>query len=269
MASIKAFEKYVRRGHRSVNGWLNDHSARFIAELSRLQTEKSVSGSVAEIGVHHGRLFILLHLALQPSERSVVIDIFGDQEMNIDQSGKGDRGIFLSNLKRHGGSADRATIIQQSSLTVSAQQVIDAGGKVRLFSVDGGHTTECALNDLRLAEACLVEGGVIILDDFFNEYWPEVCVATFEYLSGPSALKPFAVTPNKLYLASPDWAQTYNEGMRKRLPSFEYDKTVSMFGSEVSVYGVYENMIGLPIKLARRLVATGPGQRLRAWGRRR
>ena len=37
-----------------------------------------------------------------------------------------------------------------------------------MFSVDGGHSTDVALHDLRLANEVLVDGGIIMLDDYFD-----------------------------------------------------------------------------------------------------
>ena len=46
--------------------------------LNTAQRAKQVSGAVAEIGVHHGKLFIGLRLLQRPGDKSVAIDIFGD-----------------------------------------------------------------------------------------------------------------------------------------------------------------------------------------------
>src|SRR5690349_15610200 len=78
--------RYLRR-HGEIPGWLDDFSARFIAEIGRIQAERGVKGSVAEIGVHMGRLFILLKLLVSPDERALALDIFAHQQLNVDGSG--------------------------------------------------------------------------------------------------------------------------------------------------------------------------------------
>ena len=40
---------------------------------------------------------------------------------------------------------------------------------VRLFSVDGGHTEEIVLHDMRLAENCLADGGLVPFYIGFNK----------------------------------------------------------------------------------------------------
>jgi hypothetical protein len=53
-----------------------------------------ITGNVAEIGVHHGRLFILLYLLTSPDERALAVDLFSGQERNIGSSGHGGPGTF-------------------------------------------------------------------------------------------------------------------------------------------------------------------------------
>src|SRR5690348_13037552 len=81
-------ETYLRR-HHEIPGWLDDYSARFIAEIGRIQERRRVKGSVAEIGVHMGRLFILLRLLAASDEPALALDVFHDQELNVDESGGG------------------------------------------------------------------------------------------------------------------------------------------------------------------------------------
>jgi uncharacterized membrane-anchored protein len=67
-----------------------------------------------------------------------------------------------------------------------------------LFSVDGGHTPEITYSDLDLASQTLCEGGVIILDDFFNESWPGVAEGACKFfLENPERIFPVAIVGNK------------------------------------------------------------------------
>src|SRR5687768_16001401 len=104
MHSNKALDDYAAGGHRRVNGWLGPLAIEVTRGISRQQVSMGISGGVAEIGVHHGRFFILLHLLREPGERSAAYDLFEMQTENIDQSGHGDKRIFLANLQRHAGT---------------------------------------------------------------------------------------------------------------------------------------------------------------------
>jgi Methyltransferase domain len=229
--------RYLRHGHR-VRGWLDRYSAIFIADLCRHQSEHGIFGSVAEIGVHTGRLFLLLNLTKLPNEKSLAIDVFSDQHLNVDESGYGNREKFLSNVAKW-CSDQNVEIIQKSSLDLSVREILDRVGPCRIMSIDGGHTEECVLNDLRLAEGILLDRGVVVLDDFFHQSWPGVASgASRHMLDQTTALRPFCITPNKLYLSRLPCRDIYRSFFAgTHFDKFE--KTVTIFGCEVDVYGCY------------------------------
>jgi Methyltransferase domain len=252
---VSTIETYLRR-HTTVPGWLHSYSAAFIADLSRIQTARGINGSVAEIGVHMGRLFILLKLLTQDTEQAIAIDVFGDQHLNTDRSGFGDQDRFLHNVAEH-TSMQRLVVLQRSSLEVEANDILRRVGRCRLFSIDGGHTEDCTLNDLTLAEGALEEDGVAILDDYFNENWPDVSTGAARYFCNPATeLRPFAITPNKLFLAKPRSHAMYHTELRRSQQDF-HEKDSRMFGHDVVVFGVEPGMHRLP-KTARRWVRDSP-----------
>jgi hypothetical protein len=197
-------EDYIRRNSKNVEGWMTHEAARLIRVVSDEQISAGIRGSVGEIGVHHGRLFILLYLLARPNERGFAIDIFEKQELNVDNSGKGDRKLFEANLRGVGADLTMIDIICASSLDVSPQRIEELSGPVRLFSIDGGHTSTITLNDLRLAEATLVDGGVVMLDDVFTSTFPGVAAGLATYLLGEGRLVPFAITPDKVLMTQPE-----------------------------------------------------------------
>jgi hypothetical protein len=87
-------------GEARVEGWLHPYSAEFIRLLAQIQTAAALRGAVREIGVHHGRLLILLLLCKLPDERAFAIHVFDRQELNTDRSGHGDLRRFLDNVRR-------------------------------------------------------------------------------------------------------------------------------------------------------------------------
>jgi hypothetical protein len=259
-----ALNDYVKRKHRAVQGWLDDFSARLTCRIATILDNAGHHGAAVEIGVHHGRLFILLHLA-STGERDLVIDIFEDQELNVDSSGKGDKAICLRNLQRFGGDPARVDIIQKSSLMVQPTDIIERVGRPIMFSIDGGHTVECAINDLRLADATLAEGGVVILDDFFNEFWPEVAVGTVTFLRDSTArLQPFAISPGKVYLCRPGQYSFFHGAIKQSFSRRYVDKMVQMFDSPVLILGVRDGQRALYKRLALALFESAIGRRLGA-----
>ena len=52
-----------------------------------------------EIGVHHGQFFIALNQLIPSNFTSYAIDVFDNQQLNIDKSGEGNKSKFIENLR--------------------------------------------------------------------------------------------------------------------------------------------------------------------------
>ncbi|MBR8059220.1 class I SAM-dependent methyltransferase [Burkholderia dolosa] len=226
--------RYLEHGMAEVQGWLTPCSASIIAHLSAHQLRIGLSGNVAEIGVHHGKLFILLANLTAPDEAAYAIDIFDDQHKNVDRSGKGDRVIFEENVRKFATHA-KVVVIQASSLELEGTAFMSAS--FRLISVDGGHTGEITCNDLHLSEKQLVEGGIVVLDDILNPDWTGVITGLVKYFSEGGALIPFALSANKLYLTTGrDEAAAYASNLRASFPMALSKRSVEFFGFTVDVF---------------------------------
>ena len=207
---------YLELGIGKVDGWLSSTTASMVAHLLVEQVGDGLRGDVCEIGVHHGRLFLVLANAIAAGERAIAVDVFGDQEKNIDRSGQGDRAIFERHLARYAPAA-AVEIIQQSSLELERLGFLS--NRFRFISIDGGHTAAVVVNDLRLAERTLLAGGVAALDDILNHDWTGVLTGFAAYVAGGGALVPFALVPNKLLLTTDEAAATRGrETLRRHFP---------------------------------------------------
>jgi hypothetical protein len=208
-------QAYLRHGHQLVKGWLFPGARRAIVLLSQAQRDIAVSGGVAEIGVHHGKLFILLYLLGSEDEPAVAIDLFGLQQLNRDHSGAGDLERFKSNLRRH-ADLSRLVIHEGDSTLLTAGRLLELGrGPLRLISIDGGHTAEITAHDLATSEGALAEGGIIILDDCFNEMWPGVADGVHRYFAEPRSIVPFGMGANKTFFCHRAFAGQYAEVLKK------------------------------------------------------
>jgi hypothetical protein len=255
-------KRYINGQHQKINGWLADFSSLLIAKLAASLEEENIRGASVEIGAHHGRLFILLHL-VSTGEQDMVIDVFDAQHLNVDHSGKGDKAVFLRNLVRFGGDPARVRILQKSSLDVRPAEIVETVGHPLLFSIDGGHTAECTYNDLRLADVTLAEQGIVILDDFFNEFWPEVAVGTMSFLNeSGSRLRPFAISPGKVYLCRPGQQTFFHAAITGHFSPRYIDKEAQMFGNRVLVVGVRDGRRNWHIRLAWTITESAIGRRL-------
>jgi hypothetical protein len=233
-----ALPKYIAADQRAVDGWLSRVDAEILKSVLTAQNESRISGSVAEIGVHHGKAFILLCLGRSPGEGAYCIDIFENQHLNKDSSGHGNRAIFEQNLQKFGLSDARIVIDARSSEVVRPEDLLSRVGPVRLFSLDGGHWSGIVINDLALAEATLAQHGVIALDDFHRSEWPNVSEGYFRWFAArKNSILPFAIGYNKLYLCSENDVGFYQEA----LAAVEFledlkSKTIEFQGVSVPVY---------------------------------
>ncbi|MFN8109861.1 MAG: class I SAM-dependent methyltransferase [Thermoleophilia bacterium] len=212
-----------------VEGWLSRHDAELVVAVSEVQRDAGIEGAIGEIGVHHGRLFILLQLLRGARDEGFACDLFGDQQQNVDHSGRGDYNQFMSNVRMF--SSRPLTTFSCSSLALEPGDILDAVGRPRLVSIDGGHTSEATVSDLKLVEAVLCEGGVIILDDVFTPYWPGVVSGLSVFLED-AHVRPFLIGLNKVFLSKPVFGARLQERIRTQLPSVPMIES-RLFDSEV------------------------------------
>jgi len=232
-----ALDIYTKKGHKKVEGWLHNIALKAIVELSEIQCQENIKGPVCEIGVHHGRLFILLHLLTKEPELSVAWDIFEHQDQNPHQSGQGDIDALQANLQAFDCDLERIKINTENSLHLTSDEIFAAcNGRPRLFSVDGGHTAELTYNDLDLAGQSICENGIIILDDFFNEAWPGVAEGTCRYMMEKPGLHPFSILGNKImFTDSAESADMYKKAFNFSFPGFIRKNSV-FFDKDVICY---------------------------------
>jgi hypothetical protein len=215
--------RYCSTGRLGVQGWLSRAACQMVTTIDRVQSALGIKGNVAEIGVHHGRLFVLLTLLCREGEQGLAIDLFDDQERNVDGSGKGHEQALRANLAKHAPNKPYQVHAGDSTLLSGEEVRRLAGGPVRIFSVDGGHTEEITRCDLLTAQASIVPEGVIILDDCFNDGWPGVVSGVASYMALPeSELVPFATGANKTLFCRPEFVSTYTKAL-KALPARQAD----------------------------------------------
>ncbi len=210
-----ALSAYLEGGIGNVEGWLSPTTATMIATLLLAQSAQGVSGDVCEIGVHHGRLFLILANAAAAGETAVAVDVFGDQDKNVDRSGLGDRAAFEANAARYAPGA-RIDIVQESSLDLQTPDFLQR--RFRFVSIDGGHTAEATANDLWLAEKTLTGQGIAALDDILSTHWTGVITGLVRYLAEGGKLQPVALVPNKLLLAPSSATSGLRATMRTVFP---------------------------------------------------
>lgn len=243
-ARVEAIERYpgllayLEGGFSQVQGWCQAETLTLLAELSDIQHEAGVTGGSAEIGVYHGKLLIALHLLRSPGTQTLAIDLFEHQELNLDRSGSGDSSELRRNLEANSPDPEAVTMMARDSLDLADDDVLAIlrqFGRFRWFSVDGGHTVDHAVSDLRLAERLTAAGGIIAVDDYYNQDWPGVHegVARHYILDNPRVV-PFMGGFNKLYLTTLGHHKRYFKAMWDHMQTPGHKaKVVPMFGHNV------------------------------------
>ncbi len=234
----KELNRYIKSGIKKVHGWLEQTDVDYILEIVNYQNQSSIYGSVGEIGVHHGKLFILFNLLTREDEHSFAIDLFDEQKENIDRSGLGDLRIFKSNLDNYATNNQNIEILSMNSLNLDKNFYRETSSKkFKLFSIDGGHHYKAVINDLKIAEEVMVEGGVVLLDDLLNPLWIEVVSAYSSYKLKGGKLVAFAITKDKLYLTnSKKHAEGYQEALINVFNSKFNFLVKELFGDKVLTY---------------------------------
>ncbi len=200
---------------RRVKGWLARSDYEIFKALLKGQAAQGTSGSLVEIGTHHGKSLIPL-LIHGGRDKAYVIDIFDDQDQNLDGSGHGDLGILKRNLARFGLGKQRLVLDARLSSDVTPNDILSKVGQVRFFHIDGGHHLEAITADIALADQVMAEGGIIAIDDVFRPEWPEVSMGVFQSkIIQDGQWRAFAIGFNKTYFCQEPFVRTYQDALLK------------------------------------------------------
>lgn len=231
MKALELLDRYVTEGSPTIDGWVEPDIWPLVATLHALQTELQVAGPALEIGVHHGKFLLGLEQLIDQGEKVIGIDIFGNQHLNVDASGSGDRQAFDANVAKYAANPDRVLAWSADSMALGAAEVLRAASdrRFRLISIDGGHTPEHTQSDLGLAEQMLAPGGLVFLDDYYNADWPGVHEGFIRYLWSAPRLVPLATYANKMILCSLSW---------QRVLSGNLGRAAQFLGKQINGKGV-------------------------------
>lgn len=191
-------------GH--VEGWLGDRMSQIISVLGAILDANNVEGHIAEFGVHHGLFLFLLDTLRNEGEKCFAIDVFDNQLLNVDCSGRGSSSIFRSHLEALMSSQrNNFKVVERDTTSFSTIEILDLFERkgVKFVSVDAGHTIQHTYNDLQLVQEALVPGGIVALDDYMSVHWPGVTEGFYRFMwFGNRRLKPLFYFQNKLFLTT-------------------------------------------------------------------
>jgi hypothetical protein len=209
--------------------------------LAQIQHISGLYGSVGEMGVHHGRYTGCLFLGTTLNEDLVVGDVFEQQEKNVDGSGNGNKGKFMKGLTTYGLSkSDLHTVHTGSTDEIPFDWSSQAGfSPFRMVSVDAGHTAVLTFNDLEISFCNLLQGGIVVLDDWFHGYWMGVTEGGIDFFSmGGHDVFPFLHCEGKFFMTNTreHHDMYYNELIKdKRIKKFLRKDAKKFGGSNENV----------------------------------
>jgi hypothetical protein len=177
-------------------GWFLPDAALMFMAYHQLVSDRVVPGNTLEIGVFHGKSAIAVASLRGPAGTFTAIDVFDDlQSRDGSSRDVGIRGAFLANLGGSFPTLDWLRVIAAPSATVRA----DALGPHSFCHIDGLHSAEGTYSDMRLCADVVVPGGLVALDDYFNQRFPGVSEGALLFeRRHPGVLTPIAVGFNKV-----------------------------------------------------------------------
>ena len=204
---MEVISKYITSKMHTIPGYLTQSDARIWQILMEAQSNRGVTGNLAEIGIYFGRSFFLLDMLKRDREHVWGCDLFTVEKSLRGKSSHYD--AFLEHANRIDSNFSREHVFQCDSASLDDRLVGDLRAPVRFFSIDGGHLLEHLRTDCRIALQLLHPQGIIAFDDFCTPQWPEVTEGIFEFLDQNPDYKIFAISRKKAYAASVKMMEPY------------------------------------------------------------
>ncbi|WP_454852755.1 class I SAM-dependent methyltransferase [Rhizobium binxianense] len=226
-----SIRKFIFRDLKTVDGYIDPPDALVFLCLLEAQRKAGLKGGIAEIGVFYGRSYFLFKRIGGEGERIVAIDLFDIGQKS--EPGKAG-GIspqyrkFLENGRRLGIAVDEELVIKADSTRLDASDIVGKAGRIRFFSIDGGHMLAQVAADSRLAMHSLAEHGIIAFDDTFNPAWPEVTIGVADFLrEHADSFAAFCMTKYRTYVCRHGFHDFYHEAIATApaLGAFEHSET--------------------------------------------
>lgn len=246
-----------------IPGWFQDYDVDMFRLL--LDITARVGGDLAELGAYLGKSAVLVGSSLQAGERFTVVDLFGaeavqraNQVENDDQYAGLDRAAFEKNyLAVHG---DLPHVVQGLSVSI----VEHASHQTHRFvHVDAGHLYDNVVEDIEAARALLRSDGVVVFDDFRSEHTPGVSAAVWRATA--TGLRPFAVTPVKLYATFGD-PRPYSRAVQNWVVESRWHHEVQSIAGNDVVRIWWQQEAAVPGPGASRSIITRVADRLKSLG---
>ena len=95
--------RYLKEYATNVDGWIHREIFYAVWVISQYQYEHlNLFGGIGEIGVHHGKFTCFLYLLRRYKEQNIfAVDVFDNQKLNKDGSGRGQKETFFKHVREY------------------------------------------------------------------------------------------------------------------------------------------------------------------------
>lgn len=158
----------------AIGGWMEPLAMTFFDVINTIQIQNDIHGHIMEIGTYYGKSAAVLGQFLRTDEEFYCCDTFSGYK-KVENNFRDSFETFFYNM------TGRKAIVRQMMSTDLTPELLD-NQKFRIWHIDGYHSFEDTLFDLKLGTQMLGERGIIIADDFLNPDWLGVGQAINEFL---------------------------------------------------------------------------------------
>jgi hypothetical protein len=196
--SVTVVDDYIARMHDEVPGWFTEIDASLFRAVDAAQRAAGVRGDLLEVGVYLGKSAVLLGYLLRPDEELIAWDLFSGERL----AGEADAQFYLE-LTQEAFEANYARYHERPATTHAgpSSEIPGAGlgRRFRFVHVDGSHRYEIARDDIAAALELVVDGGILVVDDYRTvPHALGVAAAVWEAVTA-GRLVPVLASDQKLY----------------------------------------------------------------------
>lgn len=219
----------------AVIGWFNPLSIALWDLLLTRQRACNLTGDILEIGVWQGKSAGMLAAHMRPNETLRLVDIYIHENLKANLESFG--AAFHCDIEFN--RSDSFTFFTPDYLAKHRRSF-------RFIHVDGHHVAHAIWDDLHHAAQLLAPEGILVIDDFCNDRFPQVTEITYRFLErNADEFAMFLCGGNKAYLTRVrayqkhyDFLNTpeFKSEMHKRGVAVETYPATSVHRPLVSVY---------------------------------
>jgi len=242
------FKKYLSHA-KNIKGPMRIECAYLISAVLQAQSQLKGFGNIMEIGVLQGRSTLPAACYLNEGELFYAIDPFENiqNDSTLIYGGVGNYGNFINNWEQVIGNSSQLKVIKYNSeeffqnLKKSKQNLHN---QFKYLSIDGNHSYEGTLSDLRNSKPPLNDKGILTIDDVFNIEWPSVSQALNTFLESNKDLVPFCAGWGRLFICKASFVKPIQNQTRNTFESFTGDikknlrilTSFKFYGNEIDIY---------------------------------